>query len=52
MWKTLRREIWTHTTSLTPPPCIEVPVGSQEIERSDTCVLKMSIVESLYDLSI
>jgi hypothetical protein len=37
-------EVWAHETSLTPPLFIEVPVLSQEIERSYTCVLDVSIL--------
>jgi hypothetical protein len=29
----LRVEVWTHKTSLTPPLYIEVPVPSQECDR-------------------
>jgi hypothetical protein len=40
----LRVEVWAHETSFTPPLFIEVPVLSQEIERSYTCVLDVSIL--------
>ena len=32
-------EVWTHKTSLSPPLFIEVPVLSQENDRSSMCVL-------------
>ena len=37
-------EVWAHITKLTPPFCIEVPVLSQESERSCICVLRVSIL--------
>jgi len=42
----LRGEVWANTTSLTPPSFIEVPVPSQESERSYMyiCVLGLSIL--------
>jgi hypothetical protein len=40
----LKEEVWAHTTSLTPPHLIEVPVQSQESERSCICVLGLSIL--------
>jgi len=35
----LRGEVWAPEASLTPPPCIEVPVPNQENEMSYICVL-------------
>ena len=37
-----RGEIWVHKTSLNPQCFIEVPVPSQESERSCICVLGVS----------
>ena len=37
-----RGEIWVHKTSLNPQFFIEVPVPSQESERSCICVLGVS----------
>jgi len=39
-----RGEFWSHKTSLTLPLFIEVPVPSQESERSCICVLGVSIL--------
>ena len=39
----LRRGVWAHNSSLTPPLFIEVPVSSQDIERSCICVLGILI---------
>jgi len=36
----LRGEVWAHKTSLTSQLFIEVPVPSQESERSCICVLR------------
>jgi hypothetical protein len=36
-------ENWAHKTSLIPPLIIEVPVPSQESERSCICVLEVLI---------
>ena len=49
LWKhriiSLNGEVWTHKTSSTPPPLfIEVPVPSQESERSCFCVLGVSML--------
>ena len=40
----LRGEIWAHITSLPLPLFIEVPVTSQECERSCICVLVVLIL--------
>ena len=40
----LKGEVWTHKTNLTSPLFIEVPVPSQECERSCICVLRVSIL--------
>jgi hypothetical protein len=40
----LRGKVWAHQTSLTPSLFIEVPVPSQESERSRICVLGVSIL--------
>jgi hypothetical protein len=37
----LREDVWPHKTSLIPPLFIEVPVPSQEYERSCICVLSI-----------
>ena len=41
---TLRWEIWPHTTNLTPPFSIEMPVPRQESELSCICVFGVSIL--------
>ena len=52
----LRREVWAYKTSLTPPLFIEVPVPSQESERSCVCVLELAMLPlstfSSFDLGI
>jgi len=48
----LRGEVWTHKTSLTPPLYIEVPVPTEECEWSCICMLGLSNFASIYDLSI
>ena len=40
----LSSEDWVHQTRLTPPPLIEVPVPSQERDRSFICVLGVPIL--------
>jgi hypothetical protein len=40
----MRGTVWADKTSLTAPLFIEVPVPSQESERSCICVLRVSIV--------
>jgi hypothetical protein len=40
----LRGEVWGHKTSLNPAHNIEVPVPSQESERSCICVSGVSIL--------
>ena len=40
----LRVEFWTHKANLIPPLFIEVPVPSQESERSCICVSEVLIV--------
>ena len=40
----IKRGGLAHKTSLTPPLFIEVPVPSQESERSCICVLEVSIL--------
>ena len=42
----LRVEVWSHQSSLTLPFLIEVPVPSQESERSCICMLTVSIIAS------
>jgi len=42
MWVT--GEVWAHQTSLTLPLSIEVPILSQESERSCSCVFVLTIV--------
>ena len=39
-----RGQVWVHKTSLTPPHFIELPVPSQESERSCIYVLGLSIL--------
>ena len=41
-------KVWTHTTSLTPPLFIQVPVPSQERERSCIWVLWVSMLPIWY----
>ena len=55
----LRGEVLDHTTILTPPLCIEVPVPSQETERSCISVLEVMYLcakgiefASFYDFAI
>ena len=44
----LREEVWTHKTGLTPPLVFEVYEGSRDIERSCICVFGvLSLVLSL-----
>ena len=38
-------EVWTHKTSLSQPLFIEVPVLSQESERSSMCVFEVYILQ-------
>ena len=49
---TLRGKVCVHKTSLAPPTFIEVPVSSQESERSCGCVLGLSILELIRQCSI
>ena len=44
MQSSLRREVWAHKTSLTPPLFIEVPVPSRESDQSCICVLGVWIL--------
>jgi len=48
----IRGEVLTHKTSLTPPHCIEIPVASQEGERSCICLLGVMILELFRQCSI
>ena len=48
----LRGKVWAHKTSLTQPLYIEVPVSSQESERSCMYVLAISFCLCFYNISV
>jgi hypothetical protein len=47
----LREEVWTHKTGLTPPLVIEVYEGSRDIERSCICVFGVLLLVLWLDCS-
>ena len=48
----MKRIFWGHKTNLTPPHFIEVPVPSQESERSCICARVRVSIMLLYDFAM